>query len=270
MVDFSFAQVEYVEEPTGEFGRSAFSTFEPGAPFSPQPSSSLSEFEHRVSPLDPNMSSAARYSPVYTITGTSSSALAVVAGEASSAGGTSTSSNPSSPFPSSQVASPIINSSPANALSPSPSSGNPYIDTTQAHATTVAHSFVNPGSPLHILPDTPTSTGDGLLRQVVTGATFFRAAASSSASAGILGATPPHSPLQSPLTPTDNYVVSSSTGPLVDSVPVTSTDFHGGSDVAVAVAVTTSPGRVDSTSELMIQPDATQVCVQSVTTPYDK
>ncbi|KAJ9585314.1 hypothetical protein L9F63_002899, partial [Diploptera punctata] len=237
-----FLTVEYVEEPTGEFGRSAFSSFEPGAPFSPQPSSSLSEFEHRVSPLDPNMSSAARYSPVYAITGTNSSALAVVTGEAPSAGGTSTSSNPSSPFPSSQVASPIINSSPANALPPSPSSANPYIDTTQSHAASVGHSFVNPTSPLHILPDTPTSTADGLLRQVVTGSTFFRTAAASSASAGILGATPPHSPLQPPLTPTDNYVVSSSTGPLVDSVPVTSADFTSSSDVAVAVAVTTSPG----------------------------
>ena len=256
---FYFLQVEFVEEPPGEYGRPAFSTFEPGAPFSPQPSSSLSDFEHRVSPLDPNMSSAARYSPVYTITGTGASALPVAVGEASSAGGTSTSSNPSSPFPSSQVASPMITSSPANALSPSPSSGNPYIDTTQSHAASVGQSFVNPSSPLQIISDTPTSTGDGLLRQVVTGATFFRAATSSSAAGGILGATPPHSPLQPPLTPTDNYVVSSSTGPLVDAVPVTSADFHSGSDVSVAVAVTTSPGRVDSTSELMIQPDPTQV-----------
>lgn len=31
--------------------------------FSPRPSSPLSDFEHRVSPLDPNMSSAACYSP---------------------------------------------------------------------------------------------------------------------------------------------------------------------------------------------------------------
>ncbi|PSN49573.1 hypothetical protein C0J52_09751 [Blattella germanica] len=253
-----FLTVEYVEEPTGEYGRSAFSAFEPGAPFSPQ-QTSLSEFEHRVSPLDPNMSSAARYSPVYAITGTGTSALAVVTGEASSAGGTSTSSNPSSPFPSSQVASPIITSSPANALSPSPSSGNPYIDTTQGHATTVAHSFVNPSSPLQILSDTPTSTGEGLLRQVVTGTAYFRTTTSSSSAAGILGATPPHSPLQPPLTPTDNYVVSSSTGPLVDSVPATRADFHSNGDVAVAVAVTTSPGRVDSTSELLIQRDATQL-----------
>lgn len=211
-----------------------------------------------MSPLDPNMSSAARYSPVYAITGTGTSALAVVTGEASSAGGTSTS-NPSSPFPSSQVVSPVINSSPANALLPSPSSGNPYIDTTQAHTTTVGHSYVNPSSPLQILSDTPTSTGEGLLRQVVSGTSYFRAAAASSTSGGILGASPPHSPLQPPLTPTDNYVVSSSTGPLVDSIPATPSNFHGSGDVTVAVAVTTSPGRVDSTSELMIQQDAAQV-----------
>lgn len=31
--------------------------------FSPRAASPLSEFEHRVSPLDPNMSSTARYSP---------------------------------------------------------------------------------------------------------------------------------------------------------------------------------------------------------------
>ncbi|XP_069691824.1 uncharacterized protein [Periplaneta americana] len=243
-----FLTVEYVEEPTSEYGRSAFSSFEPGAPFSPQPSSSLSEFEHRVSPLDPNMSSAARYSPVYAITGTGTGTLTVVAGEASSAGGTSTSSNPSSPFPSSQVASPMINSSPANALPPSPSSGNPYIDSSQGHTTTVGHGFVNPSSPLQILSDTPTSTGDGLLRQVVASTTYFRTATTTS---------PPHSPLQSTLTPTENYTVSSSTSPLVDSVPVTPADYHGTSDVAVAV--TTSPGRVDSTSDLMIQQEAAQL-----------
>jgi hypothetical protein len=156
--------------------------------------------------------------------------------------------------------SPVINSSPANALPPSPSSGNPYIDTTQAHTTTVGHSFVNPSSPLQILSDTPTSTGEGLLRQVVSGTSYFRAAATaSSTSGGILGTSPPHSPLQPPLTPTDNYVVSSSTGPLVDSIPAAPSNFHGSGDVTVAVAVTTSPGRVDSTSELIIQQDTAQV-----------
>ncbi|XP_023721528.1 PR domain zinc finger protein 10 isoform X4 [Cryptotermes secundus] len=254
-----FLAVEYVEEPPNEYGRSAFSSFEPGAPFSPQASSSLSEFEHRVSPLDPNLSSAARYSPVYAITGTSTGALAVITGEASSAGGTSTSSNPSSPFPTSQVVSPIINSSPANALPSSPSSGNPYIDTTQGHATTVAHSYVNPSSPLQILSDNPTSTEEGLLRQVVTGSTYFRTTAASSTSGSILGPTPPHSPLQAPLTPTESYVVSSSTGPLADTVPATSSDYHGNGEVTVAVAVTTSPGRVDSSSELMIQQEAVQL-----------
>jgi hypothetical protein len=53
--------------------------------------------------------------------------------------------------------------------------------------------------------------------------------------------------------------VSSSTGPLVDTVPATSGDYHGNGEVTVAVAVTTSPGRVDSSSELMIQQDAAQV-----------
>nr|CAD7261695.1 unnamed protein product [Timema shepardi] len=61
------AKVEYVEEPTGDYGNSGFASFEPVTSFSPHISSSLSEFEQRVSPLDPNMSSAACYSPVYTI-----------------------------------------------------------------------------------------------------------------------------------------------------------------------------------------------------------
>lgn len=39
-----------------------FSVYEPVS-YSPRASSPLSEFEHRVSPHDPNMSSAARYSP---------------------------------------------------------------------------------------------------------------------------------------------------------------------------------------------------------------
>nr|CAD7203370.1 unnamed protein product [Timema douglasi] len=62
-----FLTVEYVEEPTGDYGNSGFASFEPVTSFSPHISSSLSEFEQRVSPLDPNMSSAACYSPVYTI-----------------------------------------------------------------------------------------------------------------------------------------------------------------------------------------------------------
>lgn len=205
------------------------------------------------------MSSAARYSPVYAITGTSASALAVITGDAPSAGGTSTSSDPSSPFPTSQVVSPIINTSPANALPSSPSSGNPYLDATQGHATTVAHSYVNPSSPLQILSDTPTTAGEGLLRQVVTGSTYFTTTAASSASGSILETTPPHSPLQPPLTPTDNFVVTSSAGPLVDSVPATPPDYHGNGDMTVSVAVTTSPRRVNAANELMIQQGAAQV-----------
>nr|CAD7393691.1 unnamed protein product [Timema cristinae] len=62
-----FLTVEYVEEPTGDYTNSGFASFEPVTSFSPHISSSLSEFEQRVSPLDPNMSSGACYSPVYTI-----------------------------------------------------------------------------------------------------------------------------------------------------------------------------------------------------------
>lgn len=40
-----------------------FPSFEQGISFSSSAASPLSDFEHRVSPLDPNMSSAARYSP---------------------------------------------------------------------------------------------------------------------------------------------------------------------------------------------------------------
>lgn len=50
-------QVEYVEDQNR-----LFPAYE-HISFSPRPPSPLSEFEHRVSPLDPNMSSAARYSP---------------------------------------------------------------------------------------------------------------------------------------------------------------------------------------------------------------
>lgn len=48
----------------GKDGTNEFK-FEPESTFSPQ-TGNFSEFEQHVSPLDPNMSSAARYSPVYT------------------------------------------------------------------------------------------------------------------------------------------------------------------------------------------------------------
>lgn len=50
-----------MEDPSREYSR-LFPTYEQVS-FSPRASSPLSDFEHRVSPLDPNMSSAARYSP---------------------------------------------------------------------------------------------------------------------------------------------------------------------------------------------------------------
>ncbi|XP_043505940.1 PR domain zinc finger protein 10-like [Polistes fuscatus] len=56
-----FLTVEYVPDQSRDYSR-LFPTYEQVS-FSPRPSSPLSEFEHRVSPLDPNMSSAARYSP---------------------------------------------------------------------------------------------------------------------------------------------------------------------------------------------------------------
>lgn len=52
-----FLTVEYVEDQSR-----LFPTYEQIS-FSPRAASPLSEFEHRVSPLDPNMSSTARYSP---------------------------------------------------------------------------------------------------------------------------------------------------------------------------------------------------------------
>jgi hypothetical protein len=62
--------------------------------------------------------------------------------------------------------------------------------------------------------------------------------------------------------------VSSSTGPLVDSIPAAPSNFHGSGDVTVAVTVTTSPGRVDSTSELMIQQDTAQVLCNFIFVMY--
>ncbi|XP_049763245.1 PR domain zinc finger protein 10-like isoform X3 [Schistocerca cancellata] len=55
---FLYLTVEYVGGQSG--------LYEPGAPFSPQPSTSLPEFDSHINPLDPNMSSAAQYSPPYT------------------------------------------------------------------------------------------------------------------------------------------------------------------------------------------------------------
>ncbi|XP_012252627.2 PR domain zinc finger protein 10 isoform X2 [Athalia rosae] len=56
-----FLAVEYVEDNSKDYSR-IFPPYEQVS-FSSQASSPLSDFEHRVSPLDPNMSSAARYSP---------------------------------------------------------------------------------------------------------------------------------------------------------------------------------------------------------------
>lgn len=50
-----------MEDQSREYSR-LFPTYEQVS-FFPRASSPLSDFEHRVSPLDPNMSSAARYSP---------------------------------------------------------------------------------------------------------------------------------------------------------------------------------------------------------------
>jgi hypothetical protein len=122
---------------------------------------------------------------------------------------------------------------------------------------------VNAGSPLQILSDNPASTEEGLLRQVVTGTTYFRTTAASSTSGSILGPSPPRSPLQPSLTPAENYVVTSPTGPLVNTVPATG-NFPASGDVTVAVAVTSPPGRVDSNNELMIQQAAAQVLLNLV------
>jgi hypothetical protein len=50
----------------------------------------------------------------------------------------------------------------------------------------------------------------------------------------------------------------------VDTVPATSGDFAGSGDVTVAVAVTASAGRVDPSSELMIQQAAAQVLLNFI------
>ncbi|KAL7305414.1 hypothetical protein TKK_0002157 [Trichogramma kaykai] len=55
-----FLTVEYIDDQAKDFGK-IFPFNE--APFLSRASSPLSDFEHRVSPHDPNMSSAARYSP---------------------------------------------------------------------------------------------------------------------------------------------------------------------------------------------------------------
>ncbi|XP_067009796.2 PR domain zinc finger protein 10 [Anabrus simplex] len=258
-----FLTVEYVEEPVTEYGRSSFSTFETGAPFSPQPSTSLSEFEHRVSPLDPNMSSAARYSPVYSMNGGSSTHP--LAREVPSEV-VSNSSNPSSPFQSQVVVlanspSPIISSSTTNVLPASPSP-NSFIDTTQdippgavVTSAGITHSLVNQILSSQVVLSSDSS--GGLLRQVVTGGAYFHQQASTTSAnimTGALGSSPlhpdsPHSPLQPPLTPADSYVVSSSTEAL-DSVPATPSDFQGD----VAISVTDSPSIVDSASDLLIHP----------------
>jgi hypothetical protein len=53
--------VEYVEDQARDFGR-MYPSYEQVS-FSSRANSPLSDFEHCVSPHDPNMSSAARYSP---------------------------------------------------------------------------------------------------------------------------------------------------------------------------------------------------------------
>ncbi|XP_034940799.1 PR domain zinc finger protein 10-like [Chelonus insularis] len=57
-----FLTVEYVDDNQCKDFSKVFSPYEQVS-FSPRASSPLSDFEHRVSPLDPNMSSTARYSP---------------------------------------------------------------------------------------------------------------------------------------------------------------------------------------------------------------
>lgn len=57
----SILQVEYIDDQTRDFGK-LYSTFEQVS-FSSGPNSPMSDFKNQVSPHDPNMSSAARYSP---------------------------------------------------------------------------------------------------------------------------------------------------------------------------------------------------------------
>ncbi|CAG2057084.1 unnamed protein product [Timema podura] len=227
-----FLTVEYVEEPTGDYGNSGFSSFEPVASFSPHISSSLSEFEQRVSPLDPNMSSAACYSPVYTIDQSPTTA------------DVNQSSNPSSPFQNQMVVlpnptSPLISSStPSSALSPS---GQTFVDT--SHSTVsltggrIIHTYVthlsSPDSTLPILSQSETEDGKGLLQEVEMGGTFYHESPTGGS---------PHSP------GSENYVVSSS-GTLLNAIPSSAADFVE----AISINVDTSPpGVVDSTSDLLM------------------
>ncbi|GLH00110.1 Uncharacterized protein GBIM_06569, partial [Gryllus bimaculatus] len=281
-----FLTVEYVEEHAADYGRSAFAGFEPGTPFSLQPPASLSEFEHRVSPLDPNMGSTAHYSPVYTISGHSDSLS--VSREISSSNNT-VSSNPSSPFPGQVVvltnpSSPLMNP-PSNTLPASPSftensHGHSPLSSTVVASPEIAQGFVNhmlsnPVSSPITCTSSSTDGGDGLLRQVVADDGYFNQQASSTTGSvlpGGLGGSPlnpnsPHSPLQAPLTPADNYVVSSSTEAL-DTMGPRPSDFH--SDASVSVA--NSPGVVDSTSEIMIHSSmqqANEIVSAAGTSPFN-
>ncbi|XP_058809223.1 PR domain zinc finger protein 10-like [Phymastichus coffea] len=58
---YLFLTVEYVDDGAKDFGR-IYPSYDQVS-FSSRPNSPLSDFEHQVSPHDPNMSSAARYSP---------------------------------------------------------------------------------------------------------------------------------------------------------------------------------------------------------------
>ncbi|KAF4521285.1 hypothetical protein B566_EDAN002289 [Ephemera danica] len=185
-------QVEYVEEAPIEYGRASFTNFEPATPFSPQQSTSM-DYEHRVSPLDPNMSSAARYSPVYSI----STSLAVHHSPSHNLA----ISNPSSPFPGT-VGIP-------NPNSPISSTNNPIDYRQRSHH----HHHQNPTPSTSYAtavlrnPDSPIAGPSGLLRQA-----FFH-------SDRLTPSPSPQSPLQAPMTPSDNFV-SSSTGPSDDTNPM--------------------------------------------------
>lgn len=228
----STLQVEFVEETPHEYGRASFASFEPATPFSPQQSTSM-DYEHRVSPLDPNMSSAARYSPVYSMSNSlavpnsPSQALAI--------------SNPSSPFPSSvgiqNPSSPI--SSTNNTVmpgSPIDYTGNQVVRQRLVMNQQRVGPIPGPSYSAAALrsPDSPIAGPSGLLRQA-----FFHA-----------DRLTPSPTQQAPMTPSDNFV-SSSTGPADDTNP---TMMAESSDLRYLAQTSDSNGildaKVDSTREV--------------------
>ncbi|GLV35984.1 uncharacterized protein CBL_09798 [Carabus blaptoides fortunei] len=124
-----FIAVEYVKEGNGNDYK-----FETDSSFSPQPSS-YSEFDQHVSPLDPNMSCTARYSPVY-----------------------------SDSVENTYTNSVVVLQDAVNPLISTENTGTGYINNT---ANQSSYHLTNPASPLESINSPLSSSDNNLLRQVV-------------------------------------------------------------------------------------------------------